>query len=159
MPLVELSWVSWAEFWPEAKSLTQLEYDEHKDLLGLWRAHNVDTANMEKLTLAGILHIAVARVNGVLSGYCMVSVGPDLECTGNMLASQGPFYVKAKRQLVSLGLGAKLLGMCIEKAQILGAHDFDLHHPHAGRGLGLAKFFTYIGAKPMNLTYRLRLEN
>lgn len=159
MPFVELSWASWDEFWPEGQELLKTEYDEYVELLGLWRQHEVDIELAKATMQAGLLYVAIARVNGAMTGYCMISIAPDLESRGNVIATQGPFWVKAQRRHKGLGLGAKLLGMCIERAKNLGANDLDLHHPIVGRGRSLAKFFQFIGAKPMNMSYRLKLKD
>jgi len=158
MPQVDFAIERWEEFWPDAEGLLREEFAEYAGKLGVWKPHEPDTAVLEFLVAQGRLVLATARVNGVIGAYLMWLVDADVESRGHTVYRQGPFY--AGRRFAKHGLGAKLLRRSLR--QIRAGTDVpvevDLHHPPVGAGLRLGGFFQALGARPVAVHYRLRID-
>jgi GNAT superfamily N-acetyltransferase len=153
-PLIR--WESWDQFWhSDAQALAQAEYEEAREALGLWKAHAPNAELLAAAQAQGILWIAVARVQGLAVGYGFMTIEPDAESEGHLIARQGPLYVSP--EVRDLRLGARLIAMMISKARALGASELEFHHPVAGRALSVGRFVRSLGARPINQTYLLRL--
>lgn len=156
MPDITIKWESWGEFWPDGQKLLWEEYDEHRESSGLWKPHAPHVEVLNAMSLSGLLHISVARVNGVMGAFCMFTLDVDLESAGYIIARQGAFY--ATRRFRQYHLGLKVFREGLKKMRELKASEIELHHPVGGRGMRLASLFFRLKARPCNVTYLLRSE-
>lgn len=154
MVSIELTWESWEEFSSDALALMQEEYDEYETLFGL-EPMELNHQELMLASNAGRLNVLCARDRGVPVGYFMVFISMDPEVQWQVIAAQGAWYVKDDVKYVRLGL--RLWSEAMGFIRGLGIKLVDLHHPIAGRGAKLEKFFLRKGARPMNKTYRLKL--
>ena len=154
MSHLELTWESWSEFGPEGYRLMQEESEEYEAILGL-EPLDINHEEMEQASAAGRLNVLCARDRGLPVGYFMIFISMDQEVKTQVIASQGPWYVKAEAKYY--GLGLRLLDEAKTFVSGLGIKLFELHHPVVGRGARLEALFLRLGARPINRTYRLKL--
>lgn len=158
MPSIEIKVEAWGDFWRDAEGLLREEYEEHKDLLDLWKPHLPDFEALTEMARRAALVILVARVNGAMAGYLWWTLDVDVESKGHVIYRQGPLYV-AKR-FAKHGLGVKMLRLSLRRieASISAPVELDLHHPPVGRGLRLDSLFRRLGAREVARHYRLKVE-
>lgn len=158
MPRVDITVERLDEVWSTLRPMLQREFDEYKDLLGLWKPHRPDIALLRLMEKQNMLQITTARVDNELAGCLMMVFDTDVESAGERIIRQGPFFVDSK--WAHLGLGAKMLRRVLDtlRTSISAPVDLDLHHPPVGRGAKLESLFTSLGAAPVAIHYRLKVS-
>lgn len=144
---------SWTDFWPEAEPLlashrTEVEASSPAPFV-------VDTGLAAQLDAVGALVLVTARQYDKLLGYCIWTIGPNLESAGLLVASQGPWYVMPEHRASPLGL--RLFHESIAILRLAGVHQALPHHWTGGAGQRLEKLFLRMGAKPLETVYSLWL--
>lgn len=142
-----------AHVWPEAKALAQVHSAEVGDNQP-WRPFDLDLELMQKLEDVGSLKIAVARVEDKLVGYFSWQISLDVESCGNLMAQQGAFYVTPGHPHVAYCLAIWSLSFL----RVLGVKYVFPHYRTQGRGKTLGRFWKRLGAKEIQTTCVLRLE-
>lgn len=150
--MLALSHETWNTFWPEALPLLQAHRLETAP--DDRRPFEVQISTARTLCEAQVLHIWTARSNGVLVGYIGWYVAPGLD-SPVLTATQGPWYVQpAWRGLT----GFKLFERSLAGLKALDVKVCFPHHWLSGNGPDLAKYFSRKGAKPLEVSYELWLE-
>jgi hypothetical protein len=145
----------WATVWPEADVLFAEHFNEVEGELAVNRPYKLDEPAMRAMDAAGMLQICTARVDGVLAGYCMWQVAPDVESAGMLIAQHGPWFVR--KQYAHLMLGPKLFDASIKYLRVIGVKNAFPHHRLLGRGAKLGAFFKRRGAIETQRTYSIWL--
>lgn len=115
------------------------------------RPHDPDWEEMERIEAAGAMLVYGARIEEKLVGYLTWQLMDDLESKGLPIALQGAWFVVPKHPLVAW----KLFLWSMNDLKARGVKLLFPHHRTQGRGAGLGKFFTRLGAKHIQQTYSL----
>lgn len=142
MPTV-LATEPWDSFWPDAEPLMQQHWLEVNSGIEPRRQYRPDTARFRALSMMGVLLIVTARRAGQLIGYCWATITPDLESTGQVMATQGPWYVVPG---AGSNIGYRLFERMLAELRLAGVGALFLHHRLQGRGQHLASFYRRWGA-------------
>ena len=145
----------WDSLWPEIDALFADHFDEVEGELAASRPYNLDEPLMRQMNAIGMMRIWTARVDGVLAGYCMWEVTPDVESAGAMIAQHGPWFVR--KSYAHLMLGPKLFDASIAGLRAAGVRHAFPHHRLQGRGAKLGAFFRRRGAIETQRTYHMTL--
>lgn len=150
--MFELKAETWDEIWPEVKPLLQAHREETAP--DERRPFQVQEVQARALSVAGVLRIWTARLDGRLIGYSTWYVSPGLD-SPTVTATQGPWYcLPAWRSRWGLRLfqeslrGLRALGVCVCYP----------HHWMHGAGPRLGEYFRRLGAVPLETSYELWLE-
>lgn len=154
-PSVVIGPESWDSVWPEIDALFAEHFSEVEGDLSDNRPYRLDEPAMCQMSTTGVLRITTARVDGVLAGYCMWQVMPDVESAGMLIATHGPWFVR--KNYAHLMLGSKLFDASIEGLRSIGVKNAFPHHRLQGRGAKLGAFFRRRGAIETQRTYSLWL--
>lgn len=145
----------WSAVWPQIEELFAEHFAEVEGDLALNRPYRLDEPSMRAMCAAGILRITTARLDGILAGYCMWQVIPDVESAGMLIAQHGPWFVR--KRYARLQLGIKLFDASIADLRALGVSQAFPHHRLLGRGAKLGTFYRRRGAVETQRTYSLSL--
>ena len=145
----------WDSLWPEIDALFAEHFNEVEGDLAVNRPYKLDEPAMRAMNTAGMLRIITARVDGILAGYCMWQVTPDVESAGMLIAQHGPWFVRKVH--AHLMLGPKLFNASLVDLRALGVKNAFPHHRLQGRGAKLGAFFRRLGAVETQRTYSLWL--
>ena len=151
--VIELT--NWAGIWPEAEGLMAAHHEELEGQSPLAKRmpFQIDYKWAQALDSAGALSIVAARADGVLVGYCIWYLGPNLESAGIKVASQGPWYVE---QSWRGRAGMKLFDRSLEQLRNLGVQCAYPHHWLFGGGIRLGEYFVKkYGAEELEHVYGL----
>lgn len=140
----------------EMQELARAHMAEVGDLADPRRPAKLNDLLMGNLSRSGLLRIITARVDGLLLGYLLWTIMPDVESQGLLIADMGPWYVAPDApNTVALRLWRRGL----TELRLAGV---SLAHPHnrlAGRGARLGKLFARLGGQPEKQTWSLWLED
>lgn len=139
----------WEEFWPEAEPLFAAH---QKELTG--ETLEVDYELAQRLCAAGAMLVVSAREGAQLTGYCLFYLSPALEHRGQIVATQGPWYVSPlwRKGTTGLRLMREALRLCAErKAQRAFLHFWSRSDPRLG------EFFSRLGGHLTETTYSIPL--
>ena len=145
----------WDSVWPAIDTLFAEHFNEVEGELAENRPYKLDEPLMRSMAVAGMLRIVTARIDGVLAGYCMWQVSPDVESAGMLIAQHGPWFVR--KGYANLMLGPKLFDASIADLRAIGVKNAFPHHRLQGRGAKLGAFFRRRGAVETQRTYSLWL--
>jgi hypothetical protein len=154
-PQVVIGPEPWDAVWPEIDALFAEHFSEVEGELAANRPYKLDEPAMRGMSVAGMLRIVTARVDGVLVGYCMWQVTRDVESAGMLIAQHGPWFVR--KGYAHLMLGPKLFDASIADLRAIGVRNAFPHHRLQGRGAKLGAFFRRRGAVETQRTYSLWL--
>jgi len=155
IPHVVVDAEQWDSVWPEIDGLFAEHFAEVEGDLATVRPYKLDEPSMRQMSTAGVLRITTARVDGILVGYCMWQITPDVESAGMLIAQHGPWFVR--KDQAHLMLGPKLFDASIADLRALGVKNAFPHHRLQGRGAKLGAFFRRRGAVETQRTYSLWL--
>lgn len=155
VPHVVIGPEPWDAIWPEADPLFAEHFGEVEGELAENRPYKLDEPMMRQMNAIGMLRICTARVDGILAGYCMWNVTPDVESAGMLIAQHGPWFVR--KGYAHLMLGPKLFDASIADLRDIGVKNAFPHHRLEGRGAKLGAFFRRRGAVETQRTYSMWL--
>jgi GNAT superfamily N-acetyltransferase len=141
-----------APFFAEAFPLIEKHYREiaHYDDIAL----KVDEKFYAAADEAGLLQTFVARVDGLIAGYCIVIVRRAPHYSDSLQAVQDVIYVDPDRR--SIGVGLRLLRemereLRAQGVQVIYQHE-KIKHP------ALGKVLAHLGYEPVDKLWAKRLD-
>lgn len=140
-PRARIGLEPWDSIWPDAKDLAEA----HHNAVGAPWPHTLDERTFEAMYGAGVLKILAARSAGVLRGYCLWYLAPNLESAGMLVAQQGPWFA------LDPGLGLRLLRESYRLMPEWGVEYALPHHWANEPRLGL--LFRRFGDVPLETVY------
>jgi hypothetical protein len=140
------------ERWAKVEREIQSLFARHLDELGGGEL-DLDVQLCRDLDAAGALLILTARDEDlVLQGYCIWTIGPSLEHAGELVAELRPWYVRPEKRNSTLAF--RLFHESLELLRSRGIHRC---FPHHWGNATLDKFFTRMGARPIEWVYELKI--
>lgn len=113
----------------------------------------LDLSLCRALSAADAMVLVIARDSAsMLIGYCIWTIGPSLERLGETIAELKPWYVRPEWRKSSLGLR-----LFKESLDVLRARGIKRCFPHHWGNETLGKFFSRMGAKPVEWVYEMEL--
>ncbi len=103
----------------------------------------------------GFWQLMTARSNGRMLAYLMTLVGPSLEATGRMSATQTLFF--SSKDAMGMNLGEALQRASIVKLRSRGVHEVIMREGIRGSGPKLGVLYRRLGAEPFGNLHRLEL--
>lgn len=157
MSKAELTIEGWTEVWPAILELFSLHREEigRKDIFD---PLDIDSELVIQMEAANGLRIITARSDGDLVGYCIWYLSPNIETKGQLLATQGPWYVLPEWR--TQGLGLELMRYALSVVKDAGAKLALLHHwvnPADPSRPDISKLFAFLGAIEVERVYALKL--
>lgn len=145
---------SWNRFWPES----QLMLADHRAEVEpqAREPFQVNVPLCEAMYEAGAMSITSARSEGALVGYSLWYLSPSLDSL-SLCATQGPWYVLPSWRKGSLAL--RLFKASLADLRTRGIVRALPHHWTDGAGERLGRYFERLGAKKLETTYSLYLED
>lgn len=148
---VEFAIEPWGAIWPEASALMTSHYGLVTDRT--FDEIEVDDENCQILSDAGVMQIATARRNAGLVGYCIWFLAPNLGVKGRVEACQGPWYAEP-----GTSIGLRLFKFSISDLKTRLGIKTVYPHRWARSPDRLESFFSRLGAKQMEIVYKLDLD-
>lgn len=147
---MQISEETWASFASEALPLMA---KHHKELAVASRKGKFEIDEEQALALeaAGALVILTARESGILIGYLIWFLSFDLECKGQLDATQGPWFVKQEWR--NSRAGVKLFNESLERLRAKGVKNVFAHHWSKSPALG--PLFARKGGEPLEVVYSI----
>lgn len=108
---------------------------------------------MLDLECIGRLSVMTARSNGRMFGYIVTIIGPSLESTNTICATQTSFF--ASKDLP--GLGSKLQRACLNALRARGVSEVTFRTGTRGSGSRIGSIFRRIGAEASGELFMLKL--
>lgn len=136
----------------------QALFEEHCEAVGEapdeWTRKNIPM--IEAIESVGGWQYMTARCNGRMLGYLQTLIGPSLESTTRVSATQGLFFVS--KDAAGLGLGLKLQRASIAALRARGVGEIRMREGVRGSGPKLGVLYRRLGAMEDGHLYRLDLE-
>ena len=141
---------TWDAIWPACEPLMEQHHKEvrEKEL----QPFKVDVETAYKLDACGALVIAGAISGHSLVGYSIWYLSPNLESAGNIIASQGPWFVLPAFRGET---GKDLWQFSMFQLKKRGVKVIHAHHWMHGDGPRLGKFFKKLGGTPLETVYEI----
>lgn len=144
----ELKLERWAKVEREIVKL----FARHLDELGGGEL-DLDLDLCRQLDASGALMILAARDDeSALQGYCIWTIGPSLEHSGELVAELKPWYVRPEKRNSTLAFR-----LFKESLELLRSRGIKRCFPHHWGNETLGRFFTRLGARPVEYVYELEL--
>ena len=140
-----------AEVWKELDLLAVSHFAEVDGGVEPRRPYAPDWGLMKDMERLGIFCLYTARINGKLVGYITWQKSVDVESKGLLVGFQGAWFVAPKHPLTAW----KLFIWSMNDLKAQGVKILFVHHRMQGRGAGLGKFFSRMGAKLIQHNYSL----
>ena len=145
---------SWDDIWPEAEPM----FAAHAAEVEPGRksgTYVLNSALASAMSRTGGMPIWTARESGILVGYCIWYLGPSFDSIVPT-ATQGPWYVKPEWRSSRAGL--RVFKESLAGLKALGVKRVLPHHWVGGGGVRLGNYFESLGAKPLEVSYSLWLD-
>jgi hypothetical protein len=142
----------WESMADEAIALGKAHFLESNAGIPEWYSYEVDKAALDAANSCGALVIWTVRINCELVGYLIWQLGFDTEAKGQLMATQGVWFVEPS---APQGLGIRMMNESLEYLWTCGAKVVHFHHPMSGRGAKLGKLFQRLGASQTQVRYSL----
>ena len=105
---------------------------------------------------AGMLRPVLARIDGLLVGYCIWHTDVSVEVSEANGMAMGPFFVHP--EFPGFGAGQKMLAFSVQLFRDEGFDRLRLHHTVHGRGARAGALYLRLGAKEYQREYLLALR-
>lgn len=109
-----------------------------------------------KLEQSGAVQIMTARCNGRMFGYLASIIGPSLEATNRVTATQTVFY--AAKDAKGMNLGIRLQKASISALRERGVTEIVMRAGVRGAGPKMGALYRRLGASDYGQLYKLQLE-
>ena len=101
---------------------------------------------------SGVVRIFAALRGARLLGYCFWFLAESLEQQGLLVAQQGPWYCRPEAS----ALGRRVFRESLQMLRDLGVRQAYPHY-RCGGGETLGPWFERLGAKPLEVAYKLEI--
>jgi GNAT superfamily N-acetyltransferase len=112
---------------------------------------------MDEMARRGELRVVIARVDGVLGGYCLWTRDHNVEADAPATMVHGPFYVVPS--LARHCLGRRMLTASRDLFRAEGVERLTLHHTVHGRGARAGRLYEAMGAREYRRDYLWDIGN
>jgi GNAT superfamily N-acetyltransferase len=152
-PFVSIGEEPWLAVADDCERMGAIHHDEAK--AGAEGAFRLNREAMQQLADAGLWRVFIARVDGVLAGYCCWMHETNLEADAPRTMNHGPFYVSPEHARHKLGV--RLLHVARDALAAEGYRVLRLHHTMHGRGVRAGRLYEALGAVEYQREYIWRI--
>lgn len=117
--------------------------------------YSINSELASAMSRLGGMYIGTARESEILVGYCIWYLGPSLD-SSVPTATQGPWYVRPEWRDSHAGI--RMFREALRDLRERGVERVLPHHWIGGGGERLGKFFSRLGARPLETSYSLWLD-
>lgn len=152
-PFVSVGEERWDDVAADVERLGASHYQEATE--GAEGPFKLDRATLSRMASAGLYRVIVARIDGVMVGYCCWTHEINCEAVAEPTMDHGPFYVVPGA--ASFCLGTRLLETARATFGPDGYKVLRLHHTVHGRGARAGKLYERLGAVEYQREYIWRI--